>query len=294
MTVTLITGTSTGIGLATAIHLANAGHKVHAGVRNPDGATKLKNAIEQSDGKISLLEMDVQDEASITNAVAQVLSEDGQIDVLINNAGIARGTSVEETPMSTVRTVFETNFFGAVKLTQLIIPGMRERKSGTIINMSSIAGRYVSPINTFYASSKYALEAFSESLATQLAAFDIRVAIIEPGFIATPIFENTAKSQPTPGPDSPYYMHTKRHMNILAQQIVKFAPTPAEAVAEVIEHAITTDDPKLRYLSGGDAQLLLAARNNLSDEEYVRIVSVKDDEEYYAQSAKWLGLELFG
>ena len=134
MTVTLITGSNSGIGLATVIRLAGAGHKVYAGVRNPDSAQKLAAAIAQSDGQIAMLELDVTVETSVGDAVAQVMSIEGQIDVLVNNAGIARGTSVEETPIAAVKELFETNFFGTVPVTQTVIPGMRERKSGTIVN----------------------------------------------------------------------------------------------------------------------------------------------------------------
>jgi NAD(P)-dependent dehydrogenase (short-subunit alcohol dehydrogenase family) len=219
MTVTLITGTNSGIGLATVIRLAGAGHQVYAGVRNPDNAQNLAAAIAQGDGRISMLELDVTNETTIVDAVAQMLSIEGQVDVLINNAGISRGSSVEETPQSAVKELFETNFFGTVRLTQELIPGMRERKNGTIINMSSIDGRLATPNNAFYAASKFAVEAFSESLAAQLLPFNIRVAVIEPGFIATTIFENTAKAEEAHNPKSPYFVYTRRFMKLLAAQL---------------------------------------------------------------------------
>ena len=293
MTVPLITGTNSGIGLATSIRLAGAGHQVYAGVRSPDSAQKLAAAIAQSDGRISMLELDVTNEASIGDAVAQVLSIEGNVDVLINNAGISRGTSVEETPLSAVRDLFETNFFGTVRLTQELIPGMRERKSGTIVNMSSIDGRLATPNNAFYAASKFAVEAFSESLAAQLLPFNIRVAVIQPGFIATPIFENTAKAEEAHDPNSPYFVHTRRLMKIFAAQLGNDTPTTADDAARVIEHAISTETPKFRYLLGQGAELLAPGWKRLTDEEWIEFEAIEDDELFYEASAKWLGVDLY-
>jgi len=139
MTVTVITGTSTGIGLATTLRLAKSGHRVYAGVRNPVAATELQAAIDAGAGAISMLEIDVNDEISVRTAIDRVLAAEGRIDVLINNAGIGRGGAVEETDMSAVRELFETNFFGLVAVTQAVLPGMRRQQSGTIVNVSSIA-----------------------------------------------------------------------------------------------------------------------------------------------------------
>ncbi len=293
MTVTIITGTSSGIGLATAIRLAKAGHKVYAGVRNPDSAENLRKVIDAGELPISMLEIDMMDEKSITDAVARVLAAEGQIDVLVNNAGIARGTSVEESPMSDVRAVFETNYFGVFALIQAVIPGMRERKTGTIVNVSSIAGRFVAPNNAVYASSKYALEALSESLALQLKPFNIRVAIIEPGVIATSFFENAAKAMGPPDTASPYFVHTRRIMKLFTTQTEKSAPTPPDAAAQAIENAITTNEPKLRYIVGDDAEMFLAARERVSDEEFMEAATIEDDEEYYDAMAEWLGEDLW-
>ncbi len=291
MTVTVITGTSSGIGLATTIRLAKSGHKVYAGVRNPDGATDLKAAIEGMDGSISLLEIDVNDEASIHNAISGVVSAEGHIDVLVNNAGIGRGRSVEETPMHLVRELFDTNFFGLVGVTQAVLPGMRERRSGVIVNVSSIAGRVASPIQPFYAASKYAVEAMSESLAQQMLPFNVRVAIIEPGVIATSIFENSQNAQEPPDPNSPYAAHGRRLMAFFMKQLMHGDPTPPDVAAQVIEHAITTSEPTLRYLVGQDAEDLLAARQRVSDEEYIKYAVIEDDEEFYDAMKDWIGKE---
>ncbi|MBT3532720.1 MAG: SDR family oxidoreductase [Rhodospirillaceae bacterium] len=293
MTVTVITGTSSGIGLATAIRLAKAGHKVYAGVRNPDGADNLREVIDAGELPISMLEIDMMDESLIIDAVDRVLAAEGQIDVLVNNAGITQGTSVEETQMSVVRRVFETNYFGVFALTHAVIPGMRERKNGTIVNVSSIAGRFVFPTNAAYASSKYALEALSESLALQLKPFNIRVAIIEPGVTATSVFENAAKAMGPPDTASPYFVHTRRMIKLFTKQLGISALTPPDTVAQAIETAITTDTPKLRYVVGADAEMFWAARQRVSDEEYMEAASIEDDEDYYDAMTEMIGVDLW-
>ncbi|MEZ5730526.1 MAG: SDR family NAD(P)-dependent oxidoreductase, partial [Burkholderiaceae bacterium] len=189
MNTTIVTGASSGIGLATTVRLARNGHKVYAGVRDPDGAKQLNEAIEASGGEIVALPLDVSDEASITSAVSRVLAECGHIDVLVNNAGIARGRSPENTPLSWVREMFETNVYGLMAMTQSVLPSMRERRTGTIVQVSSMGGRVVTPGSLYYSASKFAVEAYSEGLAGLVGMFGIRVAIVEPGFTATPIFQ---------------------------------------------------------------------------------------------------------
>jgi NAD(P)-dependent dehydrogenase (short-subunit alcohol dehydrogenase family) len=262
-------------------------------VRNPDGASNLKAAIEESDGAIAMLELDVMQESSIKDAVGQVLALEGQIDVLVNNAGIGRGTALEETPLAAAREMFETNFFGAAALTKAVLPQMRERESGTIINVSSLAGRYASPNHGYYAASKHALEALSESLAQEVRQFNIRVAIIEPGVIATAIFENSQNAAPEPGPNSPYNSHRRRLLAFFNTQLAKSGITQPDAVAEVIEHAFATDEPKLRYLVGDDAKLVWAARQRATDEQIVENGGIVDDEEFFDAMQEWLGQDLF-
>jgi len=293
MTVTVITGTSSGIGLATTKRLAKSGHRVYAGVRNPGSADDLKAAIDEANGAIELLEIDVNDEASIRTAIDSVLSTEGQIDVLVNNAGIVRGYSLEETPLQNVRDLFETNVFGLIAVTQAVVPGMRTRKSGTIINIGSIAGRLTAPLNGFYAASKFAVEAITESLAQQLMPFDIRVAVIEPGFIATPILQKTQAAQEQPDENSPYALFMRRGVALVMKAFAEGGASPVEDVAKVIEHAITTNDPKLRYLVGQDAEDFLAGRLKASDEEYVEMGGLADDDEFYDAAKAMFGRDYF-
>jgi NAD(P)-dependent dehydrogenase (short-subunit alcohol dehydrogenase family) len=189
MAVALVTGTSTGIGFATAVAFARAGHDVYATMRHPDRAPELASTAAKDKFLIKILPMDVDDDASVVKATAQVLACGGRIDVLVNNAGIDLKGPIEELPLAEFRRVMETNYFGALRCIQAVVPGMRARRSGHIINVTSIAGRVSVSSQAPYAASKWALEAASEALAQEVKSFGIHVSIVEPGVIATPIFD---------------------------------------------------------------------------------------------------------
>ena len=193
MSVVLVTGSSTGIGLATALHFARLGHDVHAGVRNPATATELVRAIESEKLPIRLVTLDVNDAGSVKRGVGEVLERAGRVDVLVNNAGIGGGGPIEDVPVEWAQALFETNYFGAIRMSQAALPGMRERRSGAIVNVSSIAGRVAIAGHGHYSAVKHALEAASEALAQEVQAFGIRVVIIEPGVVVTPIFEKAKR-----------------------------------------------------------------------------------------------------
>ena len=165
MAIALVTGTSSGIGLATAVALARAGHTVAATMRNLDGGAEIRKIIAQEKLPITLTALDVADDASVRDAFAKVVALHGPIDILVNNAGVPGGGSVEETPLAVFRQVMETNFFGALRCIKAVISGMRERRRGTIVNVTSVAGRIASAPFASYAASKWALEALSECLA---------------------------------------------------------------------------------------------------------------------------------
>src|ERR1035441_2963141 len=156
MSVILVTGCSTGIGLATAVTLGRGGHAVYATMRNPaTGAAEINGIATAERLHIEVLAMDVDDDASVQNAVSEVLSRSGRIDVLVNNAGVAGGASGEETPLPEFRRTMETNFFGALRCIQAVAPDMRERGSGCIVNVSSVAGRFASAPQAAHAASKW-------------------------------------------------------------------------------------------------------------------------------------------
>lgn len=275
MSVVLITGSSSGIGLATAVHFARLGHDVHAGVRKPKTATELAQAIETEKLRIRPVVLDVDDVGSVAHAVEEVVDRSGQIDVLVNNAGIGGGGPIEDVPVEWVKTLFETNYFGVIRMIRAVLPGMRTRRSGAIINVSSIAGRLAIAGHGHYSAVKHALEAASEALAQEVQSFGIRVAIIEPGVVLTPIF---SKAQRFADPASPYAVHVRRLL--LFYQMQMRAPSQPADVAAVIHEAVTTMAPKLRYPVGEDAKRLAAGRQRLTDEEYVATGRAMSDEEY--------------
>jgi NAD(P)-dependent dehydrogenase (short-subunit alcohol dehydrogenase family) len=275
MSVVLVTGTSSGIGLATALHFARQGHDVWAGLRNPAAATELREAVARDRLPVHPLALDVDDTASVQRAVDEVHRTAGRIDVLVNNAGIGGGGPIEEAPVDWAQTMFQTNYFGVVRVIQAVLPGMRRRRDGAIVNISSIAGRLAIAGHGHYSAVKHALEAMSEALAQEVQGFGIRVAIVEPGVVVTPIF---SKARRFADPASPYADHVRRLL-LFYQQQMKQAAQPDDA-ARVIYEAATTDTPRLRWLVGEDARLLVEGRRRLSDEEYVASARPMPDPEY--------------
>jgi NAD(P)-dependent dehydrogenase (short-subunit alcohol dehydrogenase family) len=289
MPVTLVTGTSTGIGFATALHLARHGHHVVATMRNLAKAGPLEEAARQESLPLVVRELDVTREDSVDAAVAATREREGAIDVLVNNAGIGGATPLELTPEAEHRAMFEANYWGPIRLIRAVLPAMRERRAGCIVNVTSIAGRVATPNQIAYSASKHALAAASEALAHEVAAFGIRVAIIEPGVIQTAIFENSAGATRY-DKTSPYRQIMRRNGKLFAAGFRN--PGKAETVAAAILDAITTDRPRLRYPVGGDAEGLAAGRARISDEEWVAMGGELSDEEYNARFKRYFGIEL--
>jgi len=284
MAIALITGTSSGIGLATAVSLARGGHKVIATMRNLEGATELQKIISTEQLPITVADLDVNDDASVERSIGRALAENGRIDVLVNNAGVGLGGSVEELPLDVFREVMETNYFGALRCIKAVLPSMRERRHGCIVNVTSISGRIALPPQAAYASSKWALEALSECLAQEMRAFNVRVAIVEPGVIATPIF---SKARPLPA-DSPY-PHARRQRALFAASLAQ--PTSPYVVGEKICQIVDSDSWQLRYPVGPDAEPVLKWRASKTDEEIVRLGGASD-EEYKMIAKREFGLDV--
>jgi len=289
MPVTLVTGTSTGIGLATALHFARHGHQVVATMRNLAKAGPLEAVARDEKLPVVVRELDVTRQESIDRAMAETVAQQGPIDVLVNNAGIGGATPLELTPEDEHRAMFEANYWGPIRMIRVVLPSMRERRTGCIVNVTSIAGRIATPNQIAYSASKFALGAASEALAHEMAAFGVRVAIIEPGVIQTAIFENSAGATRY-DKNSPYRQIMRRNGKLFAAGFRN--PGRAETVAEVIFEAVTTERPRLRYLVGTDAEGMAAGRARISDEEWVAMGGGLDDAEYNARFKRYFGIDL--
>ena len=267
MATVLITGCSSGFGKLSALHFARKGDTVFATMRNTAKAGELEQAKQAESLPIEIVQLDVTDDASVEGAVRQVIDAAGGIDVLVNNAGLGHHGPVEETDDDEVKEIFETNFFGALRVTRAVTPKMREQKSGTIVNVSSLAGRVVAPYGGIYSASKYALEAASEALYYELHPFGIRVLLIEPGGFETAIENNRRLSRRfTEG--SPYLELEQRFEQSLTRLPGGGERGDAQDVAESIYNAVNTDQPKFRYLVGQDAELIGGLRRQMDDEQF--------------------------
>ena len=284
MGLALVTGSNSGIGLATAVALARARHTVVAAMRNLARGAEIGKIAAQEKLPIHLATLDVDDDASVREAFAQVAAQHGPVDVLVNNAGIGGGGAIEETQLDSFRQVMETNFFGALRCIQAVVPGMRERRRGAIVNVSSVAGRMASAPQASYAASKWALEAVSECLAQEMRAFNVRVAIVEPGVIATPIF---TKARPL-REGSPY-PHARRLRAIFAAALAR--PTPPSVVGELIRDIVDGDSWQLRYPAGPDALPILKGRASKTDEQVIDEAAQSDDE-FVARIKRETGLDI--
>ena len=262
----LITGCSTGIGRATAEYLAGKGWTVYATARRPESIRDLAAR------GCKTLALDVCDDASMRAAVEAVERADGPIGVLVNNAGYGQEGAFEEVPMAEVRRQFETNVFGLVRLTQLVLPGMRRQGWGRVVNISSMGGRLTLPGGAFYHATKYAVEALSDALRFEVRPFGIHVVVIEPGPIKTRFGDTAiAAAQSVAPAGSPYAAFNR----VLAQRIkeayegpmARLAAEPV-AVAHAIEKAITAETPRTRYVVTFAAHFLMGLRRWLPDRAF--------------------------
>jgi NAD(P)-dependent dehydrogenase (short-subunit alcohol dehydrogenase family) len=270
----LITGTSKGIGLETALAFARAGHQVCATMRNPAASPALAETAAREKLPITISTMDVDSDESVSNAIAAI-QKNGPIDVLVNNAGVEGVGPVEEFPLAKFRAIMETNYFGALRCIQAVVPEMRKRRSGAIINISSVAGRICTPPLTSYCASKWALEALSEGLAGELKTFNVRVAIVEPGIIDTAMAQRIGE----PAPGSPYGQ-TARFSALFTKSLE--TPVPPSLVAEKILEVAQSESWQLRHPVGPDAVGFLQWRKGMSDEDWIEM-NAGDDATFFAK-----------
>jgi NAD(P)-dependent dehydrogenase (short-subunit alcohol dehydrogenase family) len=269
----VVTGTSAGIGSATALLLGRAGHTVYATMRNPSRASQLQATINEEKLPVEVHQMDVNSDQSVASAISQILSKAGSVDALVNNAGIARSGSVEELSMDDFKAVMETNYFGALRCTRALLPRMRERRNGCIINVTSVAGHLACTPLGPYTASKFALEALSEVLAQEVKPFNIRVAMVEPGIIDTAIARQVGTS-----PGECLYPYARRFASLFRASLA--TPTSPAVVAEAIRGIIESGSWQLRYPVGPDATPFLEWRASMTNEEWVDWGALEDDAWY--------------
>ena len=259
----LITGTSTGIGRAAAEMLAAKGYRVLATMRTPEKGRDLAENAKANGWDLTVVPLDVRDGASVGGALDQA----GDIDVLVNNAGFEVWGPLEEMTVDDVKDQFETNVYGPFRLITAVLPRMRQRGSGVIVNVSSVAGRVSAPLNGLYSASKFALEALSETIHYEVGHFGVRCHIVEPGGVATPFPDNRRLVGAAAGDEGSPYRELITQWEAAADRLTGGARARPEDVAAAILDAIETGD-KLRYPVGQDANLVFTARKAMDDAQF--------------------------
>jgi NAD(P)-dependent dehydrogenase (short-subunit alcohol dehydrogenase family) len=259
----VVTGASRGIGLAIAVELARAGHQVVATMRNAAGSPELGEQAAKEKLPIRIEMLDVDSDESVKQAFGRILGQ-GPVDVLVNNAGIERTGAIEETRLADFRTCMETNYFGAIRCIQAVIRPMRERGSGAIINVTSVAGKIsMSPFGP-YSASKFALEAMSEALAQELRAFGVRVAIVQPGIIDTRMARNIEGMS-----GSKVYPQVRRCAVLFEAAMAAGAGQP-QVVGQRVREIVESGTWQLRHPVGPDAEPFLGWRGSMNDEKWAQ------------------------
>jgi NAD(P)-dependent dehydrogenase (short-subunit alcohol dehydrogenase family) len=287
MTVALITGANSGIGRASAVELARRGWTVYGSMRSLDKAGKLEALAAGAGVTVHPVVCDVTSTGSVNRAVAEVTEAAGGIDVLVNNAGVAANGVTEECGIDLYASVMDVNLYGPIRCTQAVLPQMRERGSGCIVNISSVAGVVAAIAQSPYVASKWAVEGWSEGLAQEVAPFGIRVALIEPGVVRTAIL---AKNTDAPNASGAYDAHYRRLFAFYAAGLN--APGQPEEVAEVIYAAATDERPRFRYTCGWGGAELTERRPLIDDQDWIALGAIADDAEYAARFEELFALDI--
>jgi NAD(P)-dependent dehydrogenase (short-subunit alcohol dehydrogenase family) len=268
--VAVVTGSSSGIGYETSLILARNGFLTYATMRNLNKSENMKLIVAKENLPIQIKQLDVTDDVSVKNAIQEISSEAGHIDVLVNNAGYGLNGAFEDLAMDEIKAQYETNVFGLVRTTQAVLPIMRRQKSGTIVNISSGAGRFGFPGSSAYVSTKFAVEGLSESMSYELEPFGIKVVIVEPGVIRTNFVDGMVVAKKSQKPNSPYSQITQKIATGF-EEMMKNASS-ADLVAKVVLDAITDKNPSLRYLAGSDVETWLGGKRKIADEEFLKVM----------------------
>lgn len=264
--VAVVTGSSSGIGLETSLLLAKNGFRTFATMRNLDKSSIIKAAAEKDKLPIKVVQLNVTNNQSVSNAIQSIVSETGRIDVLVNNAGYALVGALEDLSIDEIKNQYETNVFGLMRVTQVVLPIMRGQESGIIGNVSSGAGLFGYPGGSAYVSTKFAVEGLGESISYELDQFGIKVVLIEPGYIKTNFTNAVVIAKKAQDPSSPYSQMMQR-MLVNSSEMAKNA-SPVDVVSKAILEAVTSKSPNLRYLAGKDLETLYASKKTMSDSEF--------------------------
>jgi NAD(P)-dependent dehydrogenase (short-subunit alcohol dehydrogenase family) len=268
--VIIVTGSSSGIGLESALLLARNGYITYATMRSPEKDTSIKTAVQKEGLPIRVVQLDVTDDNSVKNAVDHIISEAGRIDVLVNNAGYSLGGALEDLSMEEIKSQYETNLFGLIRVIQAVLPTMRKQRSGRILNISSGTGLFGFPGISAYVSTKFAVEGLSESIAYELEPFGIKVILIEPGFVKTNFEHAMVVAKKAQDQASPYSELMQKLM-VNASELAKNA-SDAELVANVIVDVASNPNPRLRYLAGNDVESWAAGKKNMDELEFFNMI----------------------
>jgi NAD(P)-dependent dehydrogenase (short-subunit alcohol dehydrogenase family) len=237
-------------------------------MRNLNNSENIKSVATKENLPLHINQLDVTDDVSVKNTVQAILSETGRIDVLVNNAGYGLNGAFEDLAIDEIKAQYETNVFGLIRTTQAVLPTMRRQKFGTIVNISSAAGRFGYPGGSAYVSTKFAVEGLSESMSYELEPFGIKVVIVEPGVIRTNFVTVVAKK--SQDPNSPYSQIMQKIATSF-ENMMKNSSSP-DLVAKVVLNAVTSENPNLRYLAGKDVEAWLDSKRNMSDEVFHKMM----------------------
>lgn len=257
--IAIITGTSSGIGLATALALAEAGLSVIATVRTERAKASVLEEAAHAGVRLDVRLLDVTDDASVANAIAGVLADHGRIDVLVNNAGVGHRGTLEQLTLAEMATSMDVNFWGVARMTQAVLPSMRAARHGRIVSVTSMNGIIGMPFSDAYNAAKFAVEGLMEGLAPVMASFGVHISIIEPGPVRTAFFSNMAGRVGESEPDNAYTALMARYNAALAALMKDGGETPRD-VAAVILNAVTSDAPHFRYQSSATASAMAARK----------------------------------
>jgi NAD(P)-dependent dehydrogenase (short-subunit alcohol dehydrogenase family) len=268
--VAVITDASSGIGHELSLTLARNGILTYATMRNLNKSENLRSLAEEEKLPLKIVMLDVTDDRSVKNGMQLIAAEANRIDVLVNNDEYALIGAFEDLTIEEIKTQYDTNLFGDIRMTQAVLPIMRKQKSGIIVNMNSVVGRYGFPGASAFVSTKFAVEGLSESMAYELEPFGIKVVLIERGAISTNFFTEMVVAKKSQDPNSPYSQ--------LMQDVVRSFKriiensSSADVLVKVVLNAVTSENPSFRYLSGNDAEMRMEERRSMSDQEFFKVI----------------------